>query len=37
MTPCTRQNGALTATGVGGSLPRRLEGGDTEVAATIVA
>src|SRR3984957_18013813 len=36
-TPCTRQNVALIATGVGGSLPRRREGGDTVVAAVIVA
>src|SRR5271166_3602497 len=37
MTPCTRQNGALIAVGCGGSLPTRLEGGDTFVAPTIVA
>src|SRR5271166_191328 len=37
MTPCTRQKLELIATGFGGSAPRRLEGGDTVVAATIVA
>src|SRR5580658_10506465 len=35
--PSTRQNGALTATGVGGSLPTTLDGGATLVAAVIVA
>src|SRR5208282_1989467 len=35
--PCTRQKGAFTATGVGGSLPTTLDGGDTFVAAVIVA
>src|SRR5690242_2225270 len=35
--PWTRQNGAFTATGVGGSLPTTLDGGDTLVAAVIVA
>src|SRR5579872_1833447 len=35
--PWTRQNGAFTATGTGGSLPTTLDGGDTLVAPVIVA
>jgi hypothetical protein len=35
--PWMRQKGAFTATGVGGSIPTTLEGGDTFVAAVIVA
>src|ERR1700722_1280568 len=35
--PCTRQKGAFTATGVGGSLPTTLDGGVTLVAAVVVA
>ena len=35
--PSTRQNGAFTATGVGGSFPTTLDGGATLVAAAIVA
>ena len=37
MVPSTRQNGAWIATGAGGSSPMRLEGGDTLVAALMVA
>ena len=37
MAPCTRQNGAFTATGAGGSFPITLKGGVTAVAAEIVA
>ena len=35
--PCTRQNGALIGTGVGGSLPTMADGGVTFVAALTVA
>src|SRR6516164_2825209 len=36
-TPSTRQNGLFTDTGVGGSFPATLKGGEMLVAADIVA